>query len=191
MECSGTGIRTYAVRSSADGYTTNLTAVYGVPTTNVTVQAGNIFYLKKDITTPQNRNIILLGGATFTNMITPITFRFYAWNAEPGVSGTFSIDNVNFIGSSAPITTGITETSKTAIAVYPNPSNGLFTADLTSVVGKTSITVYDIVGNVILAKEALAGAKQSIDLSNRANGSYFVTVKSDAETITKKIIIAK
>ena len=97
FERSGTGVRSYAVRSSLDGYTTNLNAVYLPPTTNVDVQVPNVFFLKKDITTVQNRNVIVLGAA-FANLSAPVTFRFYAWNSEAS-TGTFSIDNVNFIGS--------------------------------------------------------------------------------------------
>ena len=40
-----------------------------------------------------------------------------------------------------------------SILIYPNPSNGVFTADLTNTFGKTRITVFDIIGNVIFTKE--------------------------------------
>lgn len=188
FERSGTGVRTYAVRSNLDGYTANLTAVYGLPTTNVNVQAGNVFFLKKDITTPQTRNIIVL-GPSFMNLSAPLTFRFYGWNAE-APTGTFSIDNVTFIGSSG-LATGVEEKNKASFSLYPNPSTGIFTADLTNTLGKTTITVYDIIGNVVLTKETASNTKQMIDLSSQANGSYFVTVKNAAETITKKIILNK
>jgi len=189
FERSGTGVRTYAVRSSLDGYTANLTAVYGLPTTNVDVQAGNIFFLKRDILTTQNRNIIVL-GPSFTNLTSAVTFRFYGWNSEAG-TGTFSIDNVNFIGSSS-LATSVAEKNNTPINLYPNPtSTGIVTLDLMEAIGKSTIIVYDIVGSVVFTKEAKANTKQAIDLSNHANGSYFVTVKNDTETITKKIIVAK
>jgi hypothetical protein len=191
FEHSLTGVRTYSVRSSTDGYTTNLTALYGVPTTNVTVQTGNVFFLKRDnITGPQTRNIIVLGGASFTNISTPITFRFYGWNAKAS-SGTFSIDNVNFIGSSA-LATGITEKTINTVAIYPNPSTtGVFTLDLTTTSNKTIITVYDIVGKIISTREVDSSAKQQIDLSNQANGCYFVNIKNDSGIMTKKITLAK
>lgn len=189
FERSGTGVRTYSVRSSLDGYTANLTAVYGLPTTNVDVQAGNVFFLKKDITTLQTRNIIVL-GPSFMNLTTPVTFRFYAWNAE-GTGGTFSIDNVNFIGSST-LLTEINEKEETAVSLFPNPTtNGMFTLDLANLSGKTTINVYDIIGNVIFSSEISSQTKQLIDLSNHANGSYFISIKNDKEVITKKIIVNK
>jgi len=188
FERSGTGVRTYSVRSSLDGYTANLTAVYGLPTTNVDVQAGNVFFLKKDITSLQTRNIIVL-GPTFMNLVAPVTFRFYGWNAE-GTGGTFSIDNVNFIGSST-LLTGITEKSKSSVSVYPNPSNGLCFADLDDLTGKITITVSDIIGNVILTKETTSNARQSIDLSKLANGNYFIRFITETQVITKKITLNK
>lgn len=188
FERSGTGVRSYAVRSSLDGYAANLTAVYGLPTTNVDVQAGNIFFLKKDITTIQNRNIIVLGGA-FANLVTPVTFRFYAWNAE-APTGTFSIDNVNFIGS-ATLATGISEKNNSTITVFPNPSsNGVFTLDLNNTAGKSSIRILDIVGNVIYSTET-TNSKQTLDLSTVANGSYFVSITNNNTTTTKKIVVNK
>jgi hypothetical protein len=189
FERSGTGIRTYAVRSNLDGYTANLNAVYGIPTTNVDVQAGNVFFLKKDITTIQNRNIIVL-GASFANMVVPVTFRFYGWNAEAS-TGTFSIDNVNFIGSST-LATGVSEKNNMDITLFPNPSqSGLFTIDLNNLSGKSNIRIYDIIGNIIYSTETSSIAKQTIDLSNVANGSYFVSITNNNGTTTKKIVVNK
>ncbi len=188
---STTGVRTYSVRSSMDSYAANLTAVYGLPaTTNVTIESGNIFFIKRDITTAQPRNIIVLGGGSYTNISAPVTFRFYGWNAE-AASGTFSIDNVKFIGSSA-VATGITEKTTTGITIYPNPSsNGLYTVDLSGTSNRTTITVYDLVGKIISTENIDSSSKHLINLSNQANGSYFVSIKNDSGITTKKIILNK
>ena len=123
------------------------------------------------------------------NLLAPVTFRFYAWNAE-GTGGTFSLDNVNFIGSST-LLTEINENEKMTVSLFPNPTtNGMFTADLSELSGKSTIIVYDIIGNTILSTET-SSAKQLIDLSNQANGSYFISIKNDKEVITKKIIVNK
>jgi hypothetical protein len=52
------------------------------------------------------------------------------------------------------------------------------------------ITVYNIIGKVVSVKQTSASS-QTIDLSNEANGSYFITIKTDKETITKKVIVTK
>lgn len=99
---SGTGIRTYSVRSGADGFTANLPASIFPANTKLNVQTGDVFFWNQDATTTnQNGSTITLSGAEFTSVSSPITFRFYAWNAE-GTSGTFSIDNVTISGSVTP-----------------------------------------------------------------------------------------
>jgi hypothetical protein len=186
---SGTGIRNYSVRSSADGFTTNLPASISPANLNLEVETGDIFFLKPDInTTNQNGSTITLSGASFTNFSGPITFRFYAWNAE-GVGGTFSIDNVTFTGSM--LFTGIKNNLiNTGINLYPNPSNtGVFNVNLENS-SKAILTVYDMIGNQIMSKEVHSG-NQTIDLSDHSNGNYFVRIISDKETITKKIIVNK
>jgi len=102
---SGTGIRTYAVRSSADTYAANLPASINPANTNLNVQTGDIFFWNFDATTSnQNGSTITLTGPSFTAVSAPITFRFYGWNSE-GSGGTFSIDNVSIMGNiNAPLT---------------------------------------------------------------------------------------
>lgn len=98
VQRSGTGIRTYAVRSSADGYASNLSASIAPSNANLSVQAGDVFYWNFDATTSnQNGSLITLSGLNYTGVSTPLTFRFYGWNAE-GAGGTFSIDNVTITG---------------------------------------------------------------------------------------------
>ena len=81
------------MRSDADGYAANLPASISPANPNLSVQAGDIFFLNTDITSNQNGSTIALSGAAFTNISVARTFRFYGFNAE-GTGGTFSIDNV-------------------------------------------------------------------------------------------------
>lgn len=98
IQRSGTGIRQYAVRSSADGYSANLPAsVSG--NANLSVVSGNIFQVS-DASTAANAGSSISLSSGHTDVTGPLTFRFYGFNAE-GSAGTFSIDNVNIIGSVA------------------------------------------------------------------------------------------
>ncbi|MCW3071184.1 MAG: hypothetical protein JWO44_1074 [Bacteroidetes bacterium] len=110
---SGTGVRTYAVRSDADAYAANLPASISPANPNLSVQTGNVFFLNTDITTTsQNGSTITLSGASFSSLSGPRTFRFYGWNAE-GTGGTFSIDNVTINGNAVAnplLTAGFTGT---------------------------------------------------------------------------------
>ncbi|MDF2438807.1 MAG: Ig domain protein group 2 domain protein [Bacteroidota bacterium] len=76
-----------------------------------------------------------------------------------------------------------------SLTVSPNPSSGIFNLNLNNA-SKAQITVFDITGKKILQKETSV-AQQSIDLSAQPDGSYFITVKTDKELTTKKIIIVK
>ena len=191
---SSTGPRSYSVRSSADGFTTNILNSFLTASSWISSQGTNEFFYNHDTSSNTynniNGNLILLTGGSFNALANPITFRFYAWNAEAS-GGSFGIDNVSINGT-ATIATSIKENKKTDLIVYPNPSaNGLFTFDLGAVTGKTIITVYDIIGNEILSKEINSGNKQTIDLSNQANGSYFIKIKNNNSISTRKIIICK
>lgn len=99
VQRSGTGIRTYSVRSYHDDFAANLPASINPTNANLSVQSGNIFYWNNDATTSnQNGSTITLSGPDFTGNTMGYVFRFYGWNAE-GNAGTFSIDNVTFTGS--------------------------------------------------------------------------------------------
>jgi len=72
-QASGTGPDTFAFRSSLDGYVANI----GSPTVGGTT--------------------IDLTAASYQNITTAITFRFYTWGASAG-TGTFSINDFTFNG---------------------------------------------------------------------------------------------
>lgn len=95
---SATGPRTYAIRSSADGFTGNLTATLSPANANLSVNAGDVFFYKTDATTLESGSTISVSGTAFTNKNTPVTFRIYAWNAEDNL-GEFTIDDVSVLGS--------------------------------------------------------------------------------------------
>jgi hypothetical protein len=192
LQRSGTGIRTYAVRSNADTYATNLPASIAPANANLSVQTGDIFFWNLDATTSQQSgSTITLSGTDFTNSTSAKTFRFYAWNAE-GTGGTFGVDTV-MVNGSVTGTTAITSfTAGTSISVYPNPSaDGIFTVNTGNSSAKTIVTVSNIIGKVVFSKELNVTGKETIDLSNEANGSYFVNIRNDKENSTKKITINK
>lgn len=192
IQRSGTGIRTYSVRSSVDAYAANLSASINPANTKLSVQTGDIFFWTSDSTTSaQTGSTITLSGAGFTNITTPVTFRFYGWNAE-ATGGTFSIDNVSFNGSAVGSTSVKDFSNSTAISVYPNPSaDGIFTVNTGNHSINTTVTVSNIIGKVVYSKELNSTGKETIDLSGEANGSYFVNIKNDKENSTKKITINK
>ncbi|MBL0358648.1 MAG: hypothetical protein IPP72_18080 [Chitinophagaceae bacterium] len=95
---SGTGPRQSFVRSSVDGYANNLAASINPANPLLSVVATNKFQVTDPTTLGQDGCTVTLGGAPFTGITTPVTFRFYGVNAE-AVTGSFSVDNVVFNGT--------------------------------------------------------------------------------------------
>ena len=93
---NATGVRSFSVRSSIDGYTANIAASTGGDTL-LKIKGTNEFFVRYDTTSSLTGCTISLGAA-FKNQEKPITFRIYGWNAEDA-AGSFGIDNVNFVGS--------------------------------------------------------------------------------------------
>ena len=118
---SGTGVRQYAVRSSADSYATNLPASINPANANLQVVATNIFQVEDAATAANDGSTITLSG--FTNITAPLTFRFYGWNAESN-AGTFSIDNVNVSGEALPVPGAAVITVSASSFLFPSTSTG-------------------------------------------------------------------
>jgi len=75
--------------------------------------------------------------------------------------------------------------------VFPNPSNGLFNIQLKSNELSSKITVMNLLGEVILAKDLVQTSngkfELQIDLSNYPNGIYLIDLTSENQTVVRKI----
>ncbi|WP_370030633.1 T9SS type A sorting domain-containing protein [Flavobacterium sp. 28YEA47A] len=178
---SGTGVRTYAVRSSVDNYGANLPASIAT-NANVNVQTGNVFFWILDsYTAGVNGNTITL-GSTYSNLTTPVTFRFYGFNAE-GAGGNFSIDDVAFTGTTASL--GVKENAIAGLKVYPNPvTNGKLFITSDANVEKT-VAIYDVLGKQV----ANTTATDFVNVSNLKGGVYIVKITEEGKTATRKLVI--
>ncbi|MDX2003387.1 MAG: T9SS type A sorting domain-containing protein [Chitinophagales bacterium] len=87
--------------------------------------------------------------------------------------------------------TGIKEIALAALNIYPNPSSGIFNIEgALRQTSNVSISVTNMLGEEIYSREARmekGKMKTSIDLSQAAVGVYFVTIKTEKQTITKRI----
>ncbi|MEO7312861.1 MAG: choice-of-anchor J domain-containing protein [Chitinophagaceae bacterium] len=100
LQRSGTGVRQYAVRSSFDSYAANLPASIDPANAQLQVVSSNVFQVDDAASTAMDGSTITLTG--FSNLTAPVSFRFYAFNAESN-AGTFSIDNVKVSGEALPL----------------------------------------------------------------------------------------
>ena len=87
------------------------------------------------------------------------------------------------------ITTGLTEEKENIASVYPNPSNGLFTIEL-STKEKQNLQLFDMAGNVVLS-QAIENGKATIDANNLAAGIYNISIKGNDSVSNKKLVIVK
>ncbi|WP_298517079.1 T9SS type A sorting domain-containing protein [uncultured Kordia sp.] len=74
-----------------------------------------------------------------------------------------------------------------AVKVFPNPANDYFEISNDSQ-NEVSITVYDILGNKVIASEPSRVKKQSFSLANLNSGVYLVQLKSNDQRAVKKLI---
>jgi choice-of-anchor B domain-containing protein len=85
---------------------------------------------------------------------------------------------------------GFTENAQmeTNFQIYPSPASNHI--NITSAKNENAaVSVLNILGETVLTQQLSIFGKQKIDVSNLANGAYFVNLKTDKGSLTKKIII--
>lgn len=95
----------------------------------------------------------------------------------------------NFVIEGAPLS--VDEFTTSAIAVYPNPSQGIFNIQWDINVSKMDIAVYDVSGKQIINATNVRTSDRNykLDLSNVKTGVYFMKVRSDKGEVNKKLIV--
>ena len=185
MRRTNNGVRNYAVRSSIDGYASNLPASVNPTNANLSVPSGNAFFWNFDATSvgaDQLGSTITLGSPSYTGLTGPVTLRFYGWNAE-GTGGAFSIDEVKISGSTGVLS--LQENTISGLKIYPNPAkNDLYiTSDNNEV---KDVAVVNVLGKVALNAKVTNG---SINVSTLTAGVYMVKVTEAGKTATRKLVI--
>ncbi len=179
LQRSGTGIRQYSVRSDADGFATNLPAKIYPSSGNLEVKADNVFQVN-DATSAYIGSKIVLSAATFKNVTTPVTIRFYGFNAEQS-GGSFSIDDVAFYGTS--------EISPTAPNITISKSSFAFPG--IDIDGGTMIESYSVKG-VNLTDPLNVSVTSPYSISETQTGTYSTNlILSVADVSAAKTIFVK
>jgi hypothetical protein len=84
------------------------------------------------------------------------------------------------------------DASSAAIQIFPNPSGGELTVTLPSSQASTELWIYNVVGEYVYKQEALnSNQPVHIDLTDKPDGMYFITVKTANAVITKKFVLSK
>ena len=78
-----------------------------------------------------------------------------------------------------------------SLEVFPNPTTGLINVNVNNI-NNASLQVFDVVGKVIYNIEEINISGQqtlNIDLSNNPAGIYFVQIKNDTQSVSKKVYL--
>lgn len=130
-------------------------------------------------------NVPLVGLTGQPNIMFKLKF-----TAETGSSNNFYVDDINLTSL-----TGIAEIPLVSnINVFPNPASDLVTVEFDLVDGKdVQVEMKDVLGRLIKTGERSylqAGHHAvSMPLADVAKGIYFISVKSNAQAITQKLVI--
>ena len=77
-------------------------------------------------------------------------------------------------------------TKDNAVNIYPNPARNIIT--ISSKDALKSFKIYDEAGRLIKSESSLKGNKHDVTISSMQTGNYVVTVETEKQKITKKLI---
>ncbi|MDH7446731.1 T9SS type A sorting domain-containing protein [Aquimarina sp. 2201CG14-23] len=83
---------------------------------------------------------------------------------------------------------GVTEFDENVLAIYPNPTEGIFTIQLKDIEGESDITIYNIIGGVVKnfrTRESVI----DMNMTGYSSGIYMVQVRNGNKQIVKKLIV--
>jgi len=105
----------------------------------------------------------------------------YVYTDTAGCSGT-ATDSIT-----VDICAGLADNSTTAFNVYPNPNNGTFTINVSSV---SDVTIFDAQGKLVYSAKMLPENQNVISLEN--NGMYMINVtNANGQRSVQRVIVTK
>ncbi|MBI9068545.1 MAG: PKD domain-containing protein [Salinivirgaceae bacterium] len=159
-------------------YTIDISAVFSDPDSDVLTYSA-ISDSESVVTVSIYEAILMLTGVGTGTATITVT-------ANDGNDGTV---NDMFIANIIPTGIYIIEFGDIA-RIYPNPSKGIFYFELIdNVCNDLFVKIIDAKGQVIFSNSQITKSIEIIDLSNYTKGIYFIQLKSNKYSSTKKIIL--
>ena len=197
-EASTANVQDWLVTVALDltNYSGNSLTFYGGQ--QYTIDYGTIYTVRVSTTSQTDiasfTTVATYGEVDFTDITTAALSSFHtvdlsAYDGLPEVYVAFVmeqndgdnwfIDNVNVTGTLA----AKAFDRNTAVAVYPNPSNGI--VNISSDLIVSSVAVYNITGALLKT----ISNNQTIDIAELASGNYFLKIRtSDGNVYNEKIV---
>jgi hypothetical protein len=102
--------------------------------------------------------------------------------------GSLDIWFVRLAAKTGQITSiALLESGTKDIAVFPNPSNGIYFVKLNEQTAINHYQIFNQEGKLIL-ENSTSSEEFKIDLTNQPKGIYFLEVKTDKGSLTKKLV---
>lgn len=139
------------------------------------------FYEEVDVTINQGDSILLEGEYQTSEGVYTDTYTS-SGGCDSTVVTTLSID----------ISSAISELDKSNLSIYPNPSNGEFSINFSQEVFVNEIEVYSIIGKKVFAERIENFIDiYTLNLEDQQEGVYLISIRSNDEIQTIKVIINK
>ncbi|ASK29474.1 zinc metalloprotease [Chryseobacterium sp. T16E-39] len=122
----------------------------------------------------------LPGAFTSTHSTGAITVKFVS---DPGVT-----DN-GWKASFSCAVLGVEDVntnSNSSVNIYPNPAKNMIV--ISAKENLKSYKMYDEAGRLVLSSSSLKGNKQEVNISSIQTGNYVVSVETEKQTVTKKLV---
>ncbi|MFP3590712.1 M28 family peptidase [Chryseobacterium sp. SIMBA_038] len=129
--------------------------------------------------TPQSHNEHTVND-TFAN-VDP-TYVFKVGKAAVGALQHFAVASTTILGVNETSSQGLE-----SVKVYPNPAKDVLNVELPKKVKDFSLEITDVSGRTLFSVQN----QTKINVSSLVNGTYLCTVKTDNESVTRKVIIEK
>ena len=178
---SGTEVFTNVGPNGCDSTVTiNLTVSPAID--NTTTVSGNTVTANETGATYQwldcdNGNAVI-NGETSQSFTATVTGNYAVEITVGNCVDTSACENVTVVG--------IDELSKTAVTVYPNPTNGIITVDFSSTVSLVDYTLMSIDGKTV-AQGKFSGIKLMLNLENEPKGIYFLKIENETINYVQKV----
>jgi len=169
---------------NSEPYITSFTPASGTTGTTVTINGINFN------TTPGN-NFVNFNGIPAT-VVSATPTRLTVVVPQNATTGEISVAvGCGFVASTNDFTVtalGISDFNNSKIALFPNPSNGVFNISADVLSGTSEVNLFDLNGRNVYQSTTENLKNESLDFTHLQNGIYLLTIKNNNEIYTKKLI---
>ncbi|WP_228377122.1 T9SS type A sorting domain-containing protein [Chryseobacterium sp. FH2] len=133
---------------------------------------------------PSTSSPLFANGNNLTGTALPGTFT--STHPSGAITVKFVSDpGVNDLGWQASFSCAVLGVEDT-VGIYPNPAKTMIT--ISSKENLKSYKIFDASGRLITSASSLKGNNAEVNLSSVQTGNYVITVETEKQTVTKKLI---